>query len=106
MDIPRCHQYDLLLSSPDGHLKLKRVLKAWIRANPALVYWQGLDSLSAPFICLNFDDEGKVVVGALAADCFSLKDCYIFVFLLMTMLQLWPLAAYAALWTGSYRPCS
>lgn len=57
VDIPRCHQYDPLLSSPAGHAKLKRVLKAWILANPTLVYWQGLDSLSAPFIKLHFNDE-------------------------------------------------
>jgi TBC domain-containing protein kinase-like protein len=60
VDIPRCHQYDLLLSSPDGHGKLKRVLKSWIRANPTLVYWQGLDSLLAPFVCLHFNDEGRL----------------------------------------------
>eukprot|EP00055_Hartaetosiga_balthica_P011813 m.55224 g.55224 ORF g.55224 m.55224 type:complete len:927 (-) comp7744_c0_seq4:48-2828(-) len=57
VDIPRCHQYDPLLSSPAGHVRLKRVLKAWINANPHLVYWQGLDSLSAPFVVLNFGDE-------------------------------------------------
>ena len=34
VDIPRCHQYNELLASPDGHRKLKRVLKAWVADNP------------------------------------------------------------------------
>lgn len=37
VDIPRCHQYDELLSSPDGHRKLKRLLKAWVTAHPQYV---------------------------------------------------------------------
>jgi len=57
VDIPRCHQYNELLASPEGHRKLKRVLKAWVVTNPELVYWQGLDSLAAPFLYLNFNDE-------------------------------------------------
>ncbi|KAE8749565.1 hypothetical protein FOCC_FOCC003831 [Frankliniella occidentalis] len=57
VDIPRCHQYDELLSSRDGHRKFKRVLKAWVERNPQYVYWQGLDSLCAPFIYLNFNNE-------------------------------------------------
>jgi len=65
VDIPRCHQYSELLASPEGHRKLKRVLKAWVADNPSLVYWQGLDSLAAPFIFLNFNDE------ALAWACLS-----------------------------------
>lgn len=59
VDIPRCHQYDEILSSPEGHRKLKRLLKAWVIAHPQYVYWQGLDSLTAPFIYLNFTNEGK-----------------------------------------------
>jgi len=58
VDIPRCHQYDELLSSPDGHRKLRRLLKAWVTAHPQYVYWQGLDSLTAPFLYLNFNNEG------------------------------------------------
>lgn len=58
VDIPRCHQYDELLSSPEGHGKLKRLLKAWVQAHPQYVYWQGLDSLTAPFLYLNFNNEG------------------------------------------------
>lgn len=57
VDIPRCHQYNELLASQQGHRKLKRVLKAWVVSNPHLVYWQGLDSLAAPFLLLNFTNE-------------------------------------------------
>lgn len=60
VDIPRCHQYDELLSSPEGHQKLKRLLKAWVTSHPQYVYWQGLDSLTAPFLYLNFNNEGKI----------------------------------------------
>lgn len=42
VDIPRCHQYDGLLSSPTGHIKFKRVLKAWVVSHSDLVYWQGM----------------------------------------------------------------
>lgn len=59
VDIPRCHQYDELLSSPQGHGKLKRLLKAWVTAHPQYVYWQGLDSLTAPFLWLNFCNEER-----------------------------------------------
>jgi TBC domain-containing protein kinase-like protein len=41
------------------------VLKAWVVDNPQLVYWQGLDSLAAPFLYLNFNNE------ALAWACLS-----------------------------------
>ncbi|RIA85387.1 hypothetical protein C1645_781994 [Glomus cerebriforme] len=59
VDVPRCHQYNQLLSSPIGHEKLRRLLKCFIAANAnnKLVYWQGLDSLCAPFLTLNFNDE-------------------------------------------------
>lgn len=60
VDIPRCHQYDELLSSPMGHKKLKRLLKAWVTSHEKLyVYWQGLDSLTAPFLYLNFNNEER-----------------------------------------------
>eukprot|EP00040_Diaphanoeca_grandis_P015671 m.80221 g.80221 ORF g.80221 m.80221 type:complete len:893 (+) comp25295_c1_seq1:150-2828(+) len=59
VDIPRCHQYDPLLSSPTGHVKFKRVLKAWINTNPKFVYWQGLDSLCAPFLVSSFTNEAR-----------------------------------------------
>ncbi|KAI8636789.1 rab-GTPase-TBC domain-containing protein [Parasitella parasitica] len=57
VDVPRCHQYNQLLASSTGHDKLRRLLKAWVSANTKLVYWQGLDSLCAPFLTLNFNDE-------------------------------------------------
>ena len=57
VDIPRCHQYNAILSSPVAHRKLKRVLKAWIMAHSHLTYWQGLDSLCAVFVHLNFNEE-------------------------------------------------
>ncbi|KAK9497102.1 hypothetical protein O3M35_004479 [Rhynocoris fuscipes] len=57
VDIPRCHQYDELLSSHEAHFKFKRILKAWVTSNRKYVYWQGLDSLAAPFLHLNFNDE-------------------------------------------------
>ncbi|XP_061441452.1 TBC domain-containing protein kinase-like protein isoform X4 [Rhineura floridana] len=65
VDIPRCHQYDELLSSPEGHAKFRCVLKAWVVSHSDLVYWQGLDSLCAPFLYLNFNNE------ALAYACMS-----------------------------------
>uniref|UniRef100_A0A6A7FNK6 TBC domain-containing protein kinase-like protein n=2 Tax=Hirondellea gigas TaxID=1518452 RepID=A0A6A7FNK6_9CRUS len=65
VDIPRCHQYDELLSSPLAHVKFMRLLKAWVVSHPGLVYWQGLDSLTAPFLYLNFNNE------ALAYACLS-----------------------------------
>ncbi|KAJ3273220.1 hypothetical protein HDV01_004722 [Terramyces sp. JEL0728] len=61
LDIPRCHQYHELLATPLGHEKLKRVLKAWILCEKGKqVYWQGLDSLCACFLTLNFHNEVMV----------------------------------------------
>ncbi|CAG8535135.1 9825_t:CDS:10 [Cetraspora pellucida] len=78
VDVPRCHQYHQLLSSPVGHDKLRRLLKCFVAANKQnLVYWQGLDSLCAPFLTLNFNDE------ALAFSCYHafipkfMKDFFI-----------------------------
>lgn len=63
VDVPRCHQYCSLLASKEGHNKLNRILKAWVihhqDANN-LVYWQGIDSLTAPFLTLNFHYEARV----------------------------------------------
>ncbi|CAJ0934078.1 unnamed protein product, partial [Mesorhabditis belari] len=56
VDIPRCHQYEELMTSPAAHSRLKRLLKAWLLAHPNFVYWQGLDSLAAPFLLLNFEN--------------------------------------------------
>ena len=44
VDIPRCHQYNCLLASDEGHRKFKRVLKSWVVSHPHLVYWQGNQS--------------------------------------------------------------
>ncbi|XP_004927963.1 TBC domain-containing protein kinase-like protein [Bombyx mori] len=59
VDIPRCHQYCWLLCGSAGHRTLKRLLKAWLLTNPQYVYWQGLDSLTAPFMYLNFCNEAR-----------------------------------------------
>ncbi|XP_026313813.1 TBC domain-containing protein kinase-like protein [Hyposmocoma kahamanoa] len=59
VDIPRCHQYCWLLCGAAGHRALKRLLKAWLLTNPQYVYWQGLDSLTAPFLYLNFCNEAR-----------------------------------------------
>ncbi|KAI9262078.1 rab-GTPase-TBC domain-containing protein [Sporodiniella umbellata] len=45
LDVPRCHQYNQLLASSTGHERLRRLLKAWVAANPNLVYWQAFASL-------------------------------------------------------------
>ena len=65
VDIPRCHQYHPLLSSPTAHGALRTVIRSWVISNPDLVYWQGLDSLAAPFVCLHFNNP------ALAFSCLS-----------------------------------
>ncbi|KAG2174861.1 hypothetical protein INT43_005923 [Umbelopsis isabellina] len=57
VDVPRCHQYNPMLASSTGHAKLRRLLKAWVADNKKLVYWQGLDSVCAPFLVLNFNQE-------------------------------------------------
>ncbi|PAV82542.1 hypothetical protein WR25_26681 isoform B [Diploscapter pachys] len=56
LDIPRCHQYDDLMCSPSAHDRLKRLVKAWLLTHPQYVYWQGCDSLAAPFMILNFEN--------------------------------------------------
>ena len=57
VDIPRCHQYNEFLASSEGHIKLKRLLKAFLSSKIELVYWQGLDSLAATFLVVNFHCE-------------------------------------------------
>uniref|UniRef100_A0A0N4ZHR5 TBC domain-containing protein kinase-like protein n=1 Tax=Parastrongyloides trichosuri TaxID=131310 RepID=A0A0N4ZHR5_PARTI len=59
VDIPRCHQYEELMTSPAAHIQLKKLLKAWLLANPNYVYWQGLDSLAAPFLVHHFNNLPK-----------------------------------------------
>ncbi|KAK6766479.1 hypothetical protein RB195_026030 [Necator americanus] len=55
VDIPRCHQYEELMTSPAAHYCLRRLLKAWLVSHSQYVYWQGCDSLAAPFLLLNFN---------------------------------------------------
>ena len=50
VDIPRCHQYSELLSSPLAHAKFKRILKAWVVSHPLLVYWQGKDKCQGGYL--------------------------------------------------------
>ena len=67
VDVPRTHQYHVLLASTEGRAKLARVLKAWIANFSELnSYWQGLDSLAAPFVVLNFHSEA-MAFGCLAS---------------------------------------
>ncbi|CAJ0583288.1 unnamed protein product, partial [Mesorhabditis spiculigera] len=56
VDIPRCHQYEELMTSATAQAKLKRLVKAYLRGHPECVYWQGLDSVAAPFLLLYFED--------------------------------------------------
>lgn len=50
------------MTSPVAHYKLKILLKSWLisqtEKDTGYVYWQGLDSLAAPFLILNFNDIG------------------------------------------------
>lgn len=46
------------MASSIAHRKLKRLLKAWLLLHENYVYWQGLDSLAAPFLVLNFTRLG------------------------------------------------
>ena len=36
---------------------MKRIIKAWLVSNPELTYWQGLDSLTTPFLYINYSRE-------------------------------------------------
>ncbi|CAI4229283.1 unnamed protein product [Auanema sp. JU1783] len=56
VDIPRCHQYEELMTSPAAHAQLRRIIKGWLLSHSQYVYWQGCDSLAAPFLLLNFND--------------------------------------------------
>lgn len=62
VDVPRCNARHESIGTPEGRRKLTRVLKAWVATNPGLEYWQGLDSLAAPFValsCLGDKSEGR-----------------------------------------------
>lgn len=48
-----------MLSSLQGQNSLRRILTAWVISNTGKqVYWQGLDSIAAPFLSLMLHDEG------------------------------------------------
>ena len=60
VDVPRCNARHEVIGTDEGRLRLTRVLKAWCIRNPGLEYWQGLDSLAAPFVALTIDcGEGR-----------------------------------------------
>ncbi|PRP83678.1 TBC domain-containing protein kinase-like protein-like [Planoprotostelium fungivorum] len=60
LDIPRCHQYNKRMASPKAREGLKTILKCWVaKYDGELVYWQGLDSVLAPFLLLHMDDWAK-----------------------------------------------
>ena len=60
VDVPRCNARHELIGTHEGRQRLTRVLKAWCALHPELEYWQGLDSLAAPFVALTFDyGEGR-----------------------------------------------
>ena len=79
------------MASAEGHRKFKRVLKAWVATNPQYVYWQGLDSLCAPFLYLNFNDE------ALAFACLQAFIPKYLLGMVSFLLQAWSAALFATL---------
>lgn len=50
-------QYDDLLGSQEGRLRLQRILHRARKANPFYMCARGLDALGAPFLSLNFNRE-------------------------------------------------
>lgn len=49
------------MSSPMAHYRMKLLIKALlISRKDDFVYWQGLDSLSAPFLILHFNDLREI----------------------------------------------
>jgi Rab-GTPase-TBC domain len=57
LDIPRCHQYNLFLSSEAGKKRLENLLKIWFSQHIGIKYSQGLDSIAAVCVCCFEDDE-------------------------------------------------
>ena len=51
LDIPRCHQYNIYLSSSTGKRKLETLLKLWFSQHSGIKYSQGLDSIAA--VCIS-----------------------------------------------------
>ena len=58
-DIPRCHQYHHVLHSERGQANMTAVLSAWVRSDPSHSYWQGLDSVCAPFVATFLDHPAQ-----------------------------------------------
>ena len=64
-DVPRCHQYDYLLSSAGGKQQLNDILKGWVIEQnndldtPVSHYIQGMASCAAPFVAVNFNNVSK-----------------------------------------------
>lgn len=56
VDVPRCNARHEAIGTQEGRRRLSRILKAWVLTNPTLEYWQGLDSLTAPFVALTFNE--------------------------------------------------
>lgn len=50
LDLPRCHPYHALLSNPIGRQLMRNIIRRLLKHNKDIVYWQGLDSLVAPFL--------------------------------------------------------
>ncbi|KAI3638305.1 hypothetical protein MIR68_003916 [Amoeboaphelidium protococcarum] len=58
LDLPRCHPYHKQIASYYGRGMLRQIIKAYLLNNNGLVYWQGLDSVCAPFVVLHYFDIG------------------------------------------------
>lgn len=57
LDIPRCHQYNLFLSSVAGKKYLESLLKLWFSQHVGVKYSQGLDSIAAVCVCCFEQDK-------------------------------------------------
>jgi hypothetical protein len=68
IDGRRCHQYDMVMASAAGQRCLKLAVLRWLEADPRRRYWQGLDSLAAPFVLLAAGFHGLQEPCGLAGD--------------------------------------
>ena len=54
LDLPRCHPSDPLMRSPSGQFAAQRIVRLWLHfatsRNPAIHYWQGIDSMAATML--------------------------------------------------------
>lgn len=60
--VRRCHQYHPVLASIEGQQLLQRVLESWLQSHPECSYWQGMDSLAAPFVVVHFHRATKWIL--------------------------------------------